>query len=74
MLKNIDYNKLAKMTQGFVCSDIEYIVTQSARLAIDTDKPVIDQEMIELEILKSVPSVSSDDLEKYRAFGDLERR
>lgn len=72
--KNIDYDKLAHMTQGFVCSDIEYIVTQSARVAVDTNKPVIDQKIIELEILKSVSSVTNDDLEKYRAFADLERR
>jgi transitional endoplasmic reticulum ATPase len=72
--ENIDYEKLAHITQGFVCSDIEYIVTQSARMAVETNKPLIDQRMIELEILKSVPSVTKDDLVKYRAFTDLERR
>jgi transitional endoplasmic reticulum ATPase len=73
-VKNNDYEKLAHMTEGFVCSDIEYIVTQSARMAVETNKPLIDQKMIELEILKSVPSVTNDDLEKYRIFTELERR
>jgi transitional endoplasmic reticulum ATPase len=71
---NINYDKLAQMTQGFVCSDIEYIVTESARVAVDTNNPQIEQNMIELKILKSVSSVTNDDLAKYNSFADLERR
>jgi transitional endoplasmic reticulum ATPase len=69
----IDYDKLAKMTAGFVCADIELIVNEAARSAIDQSKQAIDEKIIEMEILKSVPSLSQDELLKYQRFGDIER-
>jgi transitional endoplasmic reticulum ATPase len=70
----IDINRLAKLTDGYVCSDIELIVTEAARMAIAQDSPVIDQNMIELEILKCSPSISKTEVEKYRSFCDFERQ
>jgi transitional endoplasmic reticulum ATPase len=72
-VEGIDFDRLSGMTEGFVCSDIELIVSESAREAVDKNLPEIDQKMIELEILKSVPSVTRAELEKYRAFGEMER-
>ena len=71
--EDIDYNRLSKMTDGFVCSDIELIVTEASRTAIDENKTLIDQRMLEREILKSVPSLSKEDLAKYHRFTELER-
>jgi transitional endoplasmic reticulum ATPase len=70
----IDIDRLAKITEGYVCSDIELIVTGAARIAIAQDRPDIDQNMIELEILKCSPSISKAEVEKYRSFCDLERQ
>lgn len=69
----IDYDRLAKMTAGFVCADIELVVNEAARSTIDQNKPAIDEKFIEMEILKSVPSLSQEDLVNYQRFGDLER-
>jgi SpoVK/Ycf46/Vps4 family AAA+-type ATPase len=62
------------MTEGFVCSDIELIVTEAARMAVDQNSPTILEKMLELEILECTPSISGEDVEKYRSFCDLERR
>ena len=71
--ENIDFEKLSRMTEGFVCSDIELIVTEAVRTVIDEDKSSISQQILEYEILKSVPSISKEELGKYRRFADLER-
>ncbi len=70
---SIDFDNLARMTESFVCSDIELIVTNAARAAIEQNKSKIDEELLSMAILKSQPSVTKEDLEKYLAFGDLER-
>jgi hypothetical protein len=61
------------MTEGFVCSDIELIVTEAARATLDQNKPSIDQETLELKILESVPSVSGEDLVSFQRFAVFER-
>ena len=69
----IDFDRLAKMTEGFVCSDIELIVTEAARMAVDQNSPTILEKMLELEILECTPSISREEVEKYRNFCDIER-
>jgi transitional endoplasmic reticulum ATPase len=71
---HIDFDRLAKMTEGYVCSDIELIVTEAARMAVDQNSPTILERMLELAILECTPSISSGEEAKYRSFCDLERR
>lgn len=71
--KEIDYDKLANMTEGHVCADIELIINESARSAIAQNKPVIDEELIQRAILQSVPSFTKTEMENYKRFADIER-
>ncbi|MFA4814762.1 MAG: ATP-binding protein [Bacteroidales bacterium] len=71
--KNIDFEKLAKMTDKYVSSDIELIVTEAARAAVVKDKDHIDEEMIIGAINKFTPSISPDELAYFTQFSNLER-
>lgn len=71
--KKIDFDKLAKMTDNYVSSDIELIVTDAARLAVMGDKAEVTEEMIMAAIKKFQPSISEVELEYYEQFGGLER-
>jgi len=71
--KEIDFDKLAKMTENYVSSDIELIVTETARLAVMEDKDSIEEETIISAIKKFQPSVSIEDINYYKQFGGLER-
>lgn len=71
--KGIDFMKLAKMTENYVGSDIELIVTQAARLAVAQDKSQIDEEMIASAIHKCKPSINLEGITYYQQFEDLER-
>ncbi len=69
---DIDYDRLATLTEGYSCSDISYIVKASARTTFnlslqDTTAPCpkIDQSVLEDNILRRSPSVSSKDLKEY---------
>lgn len=54
--KNIDFNHLAAITEGFTCADIiEDVVESSARAAANLSKDYIDQGLIELEINRIKP-------------------
>lgn len=51
--KNVDFSKLASLTDNFTSADIiEGVVETAARMAVNLDKPDIDQELLELEINK----------------------
>lgn len=71
--KNIDFEKLAKMTDKYVSSDIELIVTEAARAAVVKDKDLIDEEMIIGAINKFTPSISPEELAYFTQFSNLER-
>jgi transitional endoplasmic reticulum ATPase len=71
--KNIDFEKLAKMTDFYVGSDIELIVTEAARDAVAQDKSVVDEQMIVDAINKFKPSISSGEILYYTQFADMER-
>jgi transitional endoplasmic reticulum ATPase len=71
--KDIDFEKLAQMTENYVSSDIELIVTESARLAVMQDKNMIDEEMLAESVRKFTPSISPDEIKYYEQFRSLER-
>jgi transitional endoplasmic reticulum ATPase len=71
--KNIDFEKLAKMTDFYVGSDIELIVTEAARDAVAQDKSTVDEQMIVDAINKFKPSISPGEILYYTQFADMER-
>ncbi len=71
--KDINFEKLAKMTENYVGSDIELIVTEAARAAVSQDKNMIDEKMLVDSIKKFTPSISPEEIGYYQQFGDLER-
>src|SRR3989344_481123 len=71
--KDIDFKKLAKMSENYVGSDIELIVTEAARAAVSQDKKMVDEKMLVDAIKKFTPSISPEEIEYYSQFGDLER-
>ena len=71
--QNIDFDKLANMTDNYVSSDLELIVTESARLAVTQDKPFIDEGMLVSAIQKFNHSVSPEEIQYYQQFKDMER-
>lgn len=71
--KDIDFNKLSDITEGYVGSDIELIVTQAARLAVTRNEDEINDKML-LESIKTVtPSISKGDIQYYNKFSSMER-
>lgn len=71
--KKIDFEKLGKMTDFYVGSDIELIVTEAARDAIAQDKSLVDEQMIVDAINKFKPSISPGEILYYTQFTDIER-
>lgn len=71
--KGIDFEKLSSMTENYVGSDIELIVTEAARMAVLQDKDMIDEKMLIDAINKFSSSVSSDEIEYYEQFVGIER-
>ena len=61
---DIDYARLAEMTENFVASDIAYIVNDAATRAFEDDIE-ITQELLEEVIRENNPSVSSKDIKAY---------
>jgi len=53
--KNMDFDRLADLTEGFSCADIiENVVESSARVAANQDLTLIEQDLLESEIARSV--------------------
>lgn len=61
---NIDYIKLAGMTENYVASDIAYIVNDAAVRAFEDDVE-ISQDLLEEVIKENTPSISAKDLQFY---------
>ena len=59
----IDLRKLAAMTENYVGSDLELIVTEAAREAVTLDHPAIDEATVIRAIKKVTPSLSRQELE-----------
>ena len=61
---DIDYVRLAELTENFVASDIAYIVNDAATRAFEDDVD-ITQSLLEEVIKENNPSVSTKDLKFY---------
>lgn len=60
--KNIDFEHLAKITDGFTCADIiEDVIESAARAAANLNRTLIDQILIEREINKRQPKKTVED-------------
>lgn len=66
--QDIDFDALAKKTENYVSSDIELIVTESARAAVSASKEYIDQTLLEDTISKTSQSISTEELDFYKQF------
>lgn len=69
----IDYKRLAKLTDNFVCSDIELVVTEAARKAVHEKKEEISEITLNAILDGFNPSVSRDEISSYKKFSELER-
>ena len=67
--EDIDYSRLADLTENFVASDIAYIVNDAATRAFEDDVD-ISQQLLEDVILENTPSISSDDVRFYDGIKD----
>lgn len=64
--ENINYNLLAKKTDGFVCSDLALIVNDSARAAARNDAKIDTQTVLDI-IAGTSPSVSEEEVKLYNS-------
>lgn len=71
-LGEIDFDKLAAKSANFVCSDIKLIVNNAALKALES-KEAINMSFLLKEVEKFVPSLTSKELNQYRAFEALQR-
>ena len=73
----IDATRLAEMTEGFIASDIAYVVNDAAMIAAFTDQD-ITQQLLETAIKNTPPSLRPDTLKVYddirRKMDSTERR
>lgn len=65
----IDFDKLSEMTEGYIASDIAYVVNDAAMIAAFTDKD-ITQELLEETIYNTRPSLRKDVLGIYDEIQD----
>jgi transitional endoplasmic reticulum ATPase len=72
-ISEIDYQKLAELTEFYVSADIELMVTEAAREAVELDRDFIDQAIIEDTIKTTTPSILEEEIEYYKQFQHLER-
>ena len=61
---NIDFARLASLTENYVASDIAYIVNDAATRAFEDDVE-ISQELLEEVIKENSPSISAKDIRFY---------
>ena len=61
---NIDFDRLSELTDGYIASDIAYVVNDAAMIAAYTNKE-ITQELLEETISHTHPSLSNDVLKIY---------
>lgn len=63
---NIDNNRLARLTERYVASEIAFIVSQAALVASRTDEP-ITQSLLERIIRETTPRTTVDMLRRYES-------
>lgn len=72
--KDIDYDRLAFLTDLYASVDIEYIVKEAARKAINENKEFITQNDFEVIIYSFRSSITKEDINKYKNFLHMERK
>lgn len=69
----IDFKKLAALTEHYVGSDLELIVTEAARDAVTHDRAEIDEVTLARAIKRVTPSLTQNEIDMYSEFADMER-
>lgn len=72
--KDLNFEKLAEMTNYYSSSDISMIVEEAGRKAAHDDLDEIEQELLEFIIENTKPSITKSQIEGYTAFSHLERK
>jgi SpoVK/Ycf46/Vps4 family AAA+-type ATPase len=72
--KDLNFEKLAEMTNYYSSSDISMIVEEAGRKAAHDDLDEIEQELLEFIIENAKPSITKSQIEGYTAFSHLERK
>lgn len=67
---SIDADKLSELTEGFIASDIAYVVNDAAMVAAFTDQE-ITEELLEMSVKNTHPSLRQDTLSIYE---DIRRK
>ena len=67
--EEIDFDKLSDLTEGYIASDIAYVVNDAALIAAFTNKD-ITQELLEEAIKNTRPSLRSDIMKVYDEIRD----
>lgn len=70
---SIDFKKLATLTEHYVGSDLELIVTEAARDAVTHDHAEIDEATLVRAINKVTPSLTQNEIDLYSEFANMER-
>ncbi len=70
---DIDYDHLAQLTENYAGSDIELIVTESARDAVKDNKAAINELMLLQAIQRVTPSVSQSEIDAFLDLARMER-
>jgi len=70
--EDIDYDALARMTENYVSSDIELIVTNAARRALSQEEPISNSLLLK-EVKSCRPSIDIEDMERLLKMVHLER-
>lgn len=71
--KNILFEALGALTEGYVASDIQLLVDNAARAALAANT-AINMEFIQQQIEKYKPSVAPDEIRRYLTLLDIERK
>jgi len=67
--ERMDLDKLSELTDGYIASDIAYVVNDAAMIAAYTDKD-ITQQLLEETICNTRPSLRKDTLGVYDGIRD----
>jgi len=67
--KELSFEDFAKLTTGYITSDIEFVVNEASRAALLKNSLITDAIIIEI-INKTKPSISMASLETYNKFKD----
>ena len=69
----IDFDNLAELTDGYVSSDIELVVTKAARMAVDEDSEKITENILKNAISQIRPSLNEEEILAYEQYKSMER-